>query len=215
MTMVTFGDSTYTLDSYGFLEHPSFWDEAFAEGMAHAAGIGEGLSGEHWEVISYLRSTYDQKDDVPYFVTACMDLGIRLARFRTLFPTGYMRGALRVSGLSFALINARKAQQTYENLSTIWDKFQLTPLGFLVRHEDWNRTFANLVASEWELPCGITEGHWKVIRFLRERFGSSGAIPTVYDACKINNLSLKDLHTLFPTGYRRGACRMAGLPLEG
>ena len=30
--------------------------------------------------------------------------------------------------------------------------------------------------------------------------------------CRAANLTLEELQTLFPGGYRRGACRMAGLP---
>jgi len=212
VSLVTFGSSTYTLDAHGFLEHPTFWDEQFAEGMAPRVGVGSGLVQEHWEVITYLRRKLEREDDVPYFVTACQELGLRIATFRDLFPTGYMRGALRVSGLSYAFIAERKAQQTYETLPTIWTRYHLTPLGFLERFEAWDRTYANLVAAEWDLPCGVTEGHWKVIRYLRGRYESTGIIPTVFETCKANNLSLEELRTFFPAGYRRGACRMAGLP---
>jgi tRNA 2-thiouridine synthesizing protein E len=211
--MMTFGETTYSLDAYGFLEHPTFWDENFAEGIAPKIGVASGLTEDHWRVIWFLRRRIEVEHDVPSFVVACMEMGLSISKFRGLFPTGYMRGACKAAGISFSAISECIPLQTYENLPNIWMQYKLTALGFLESFDAWDERFANLVAKEWDLPCGLTEAHWKVIRFLRQRYTATGSIPPVYETCRTNQLSLQDLHTLFPAGYRRGACRLAGLPL--
>lgn len=99
MSLVTFGNQTYSLDEYGFGEHPGLWDEMFAEGIAPQIAIGTGLGERHWQIIRYLRLKLEQEHTVPFFVMACMDNGLKIAEFRQLFPTGYMRGACRAAGL--------------------------------------------------------------------------------------------------------------------
>ena len=210
--LVTFGNKAYTMDPFGYLEHPGLWDENFADGIAPRIGISSGLNDDHWRVIRYLRQQLEEADMVPYFVSACVDLGYRISRFRELFPTGFMRGACRAAGISFDFIASRNLLLTYENLPSIWTGYALCPMGFLRSPESWDRTFVNLVAKDWDLPAGLTEVHWQVIHFLRERYQSTGKVPLVYETCRANKLSLEGLNTLFPTGYWRGACRIAGLP---
>lgn len=210
--LVTFGHKTYTLDDYGYLEHPNLWDEGFADGIAPRIGVSSGLNDDHWRVIRYLRQQLEVEQTVPYFVIACIDLGLRISQFRDLYPTGFMRGACRAAGLSFRFIAEQNPLATYENLPSIWTRYELCTMGFLVSFDNWNRTFADLVAKDWDLPAGLTEVHWQVLRFLRQRFEATGSVPVVYETCRSNSLDLKSLHALFPTGYRRGACRAAGLP---
>ncbi len=210
--LVTFGNKTYTLDEFGYLEHPNLWDEGFADGIAPRIGVGSGLNDDHWRVIHYLRQQLEEEKTVPYFVLACLALGLRIPQFRELYPTGFMRGACRAAGLSFRFIAEQTPLATYENLPSIWTSYKMCTMGFLVSFDDWDRTFADLVAKDWDLPAGLTEIHWEVLRYLRVRFEATGAVPVVYETCRANGLDLKSLHTLFPTGYRRGACRAAGLP---
>ena len=54
--------------------------------------------------------------------------------------------------------------------------------------------------------------HWEVIQFLRTYYQAMNNIPTVYETCHAHDLELHDLIKMFPGGYRRGACRVAGLP---
>jgi tRNA 2-thiouridine synthesizing protein E len=58
----------------------------------------------------------------------------------------------------------------------------------------------------------LTEKHWQIIHYLRNYRSNTGTIPTVYATCKENAIQAGELRDLFPEGYRRGACRMAGLP---
>jgi len=99
---VTFGEGkTYTLDQYGFLDPPQQWDEDFANGMARLQGIYDGLTKEHWDFITYIREKFLTEKNLPLLVTACADNHLRLAKLKSLFPTGYFRGACRIAGLPF------------------------------------------------------------------------------------------------------------------
>jgi len=211
---VTFGDGReYTLDQYGFLDPPTQWNESFAEGMAKALDIHDGLTDEHWEFIRYLRRKFIVDRTVPLVVIACADNDLRLGKLQHLFPTGYHRGACKIAGLNYAFLsndNILHAFESYQSLST---QYHMTPLGFLVDFAKWDRRFANLVAQDWDLPDGLTDRHWGIINHLREAFSCRQSIPSVYEACKATDLDLDELADLFPEGYLRGACRAAGLPL--
>jgi len=83
-------------------------------------------------------------------------------------------------------------------------------LGFLVNPETWDDNFAKGMAQELKMP-ELTDEHWKVIRYIRSVFERTKECPLIYTTCRANGLSLKDLRNLFPTGYQRGACKLAGI----
>ena len=64
-------------------------------------------------------------------------------------------------------------------------------------------------------PSFPTERHLQVVKYLRDYFVVNRLIPPVFETCAANDLTLEELKELFPAGYRRGACRMAGLPFLG
>ena len=99
MSKVTFKGKTYSLDDHGFLDPPDQWEEGFAEGMARMVGITGGLAERHWQVVNYLRRKFLEEDTVPVVVLACADNKMRLSELRSLFPTGYHRGACKIAGL--------------------------------------------------------------------------------------------------------------------
>lgn len=101
---------------------------------------------------------------------------------------------------------------TYENIPAVEAEHKVDELGFLQDFEKWNERFAHWVARNWNLPEGLTEIHWSIIRYLRESFRKTGSIPNVYEVCKSNDIGLIEMGELFPEGYHRGACRAAGLP---
>ena len=98
---IDFRGKMYDLDRHGFLDPSDQWDINFAEGMAEKLGILEGLSEEHWSFINYLRMKYIDEKTVPVVVKACSDNNLRLTKLRSLFPTGYHRGACKIAGLNF------------------------------------------------------------------------------------------------------------------
>jgi TusE/DsrC/DsvC family sulfur relay protein len=210
---VEFGEGkTYTLDEFGFLANPQSWDEDFACGMAQLQGIYGGLTDEHWSFLNYIRDKFLKENDLPLLVIACADNHLRLDRLKTLFPTGYFRGACRIAGLSSAFLYDANIWHSYETAPRLKPEYTLTAQGFLEDFHQWNERFALVVSEEWDLPEGLTEKHWEVIRFLRNYYQAINNIPTVHEVCEAHGLDLNGLRELFPEGYRRGACRIAGLP---
>jgi tRNA 2-thiouridine synthesizing protein E len=210
---ITFVDGKeYQLDRHGFLEMPHQWDEDFAEGMAKLLGIPGGLTDEHWSFISYLRKKFLEEGTVPVVVAACTDNKMRLSKLRHLFPTGYHRGACKIAGINYAFMYKTNIWLTYESYTTLQNRYKLTASGFLEDFNQWNENFAHLIINEWNISQGLTAKHKKIISFLREYYQKNNNIPTIYETCKINGISLAELRELFPDGYRRGACRIAGLP---
>lgn len=90
-------------------------------------------------------------------------------------------------------------------------KYQVDLAGFLVNSGEWDENFAEGMAAEVRIPGGLTGKHWKVILWIRDYYRDYGKCPLVYQACRANGLRLSTLKALFPTGYQRGACRLAGL----
>ena len=211
METVAFAGRTYSLDESGFLDPPEQWDETFAQGMAQSLGMDGGLEERHWRVIRYLRCKLLEEKTLPHFVTACIDNGLRIHEFRALFPAGYHRGACRIAGISFAATLEMNTSLIYEFTPVVWSRYPVSPNGFLARFEAWDEEFAAIVARDWNLPS-LTERHWRVVRFLRDYYGANHTVPVVYETCHATSLSLEELDQLFPGGYHRGACRMAGLP---
>ena len=210
---VTFGEGkTYTLDQYGFLDPPEQWDEDFAKGMARLQCIYDGLTSEHWAFLSYIRKKFLAEKTLPLLVVACAENHLRLDKLKSLFPTGYFRGACRIAGLSYRFLCEVNLWHTYETVRRLKPEYNITPQGFLEDFNQWNEHFANLTNAEWGLPNGLTSKHWEIIRFLRNYYQAANNIPPLYEVCEAHRLDLEGFRELFPEGYRRGACRVAGLP---
>ena len=211
-TAVLIRGKEYEFDKHGYLDPPDQWDENFAEGLAVKIGIYDGLTEEHWKFVRYLRKKFTEEGVVPFAVQACADNSLRLKRLSLLFPKGYLRGACRIAGINFAFLADSNIWLTYETKVPDREEPKATEVGFLEDFDMWDERFAHLVVRSWELPDGLTEIHWKVIRFLRDSYGATRTIPTIFETCRVNRLRLKEFGGLFPEGYRRGACRAAGLP---
>ena len=206
-----FKERTYTLDSFGFLNPSDQWDENFANGMANQLGIYEGLSESHWDFIRYLRKKFLEENTVPAVVYACADNNVRLSELRRLFPTGYHRGACKIAGINYDFMLNTNHWLTYETPRHLESKYKLTSTGFLENFEDWSEDFAHFVINEWKLSKGLTKRHMQIINYLREYYRKNKNVPTIFETCENNDMRLKELRELFPEGYRRGACRVAGL----
>jgi tRNA 2-thiouridine synthesizing protein E len=209
---LVFGDRTYLLDVHGFLEPPEQWDENFAEGMARILGIYSGLSEKHWSFIRYLRRKFIEEKMVPVVVAACADNQLRLSEFRALFPTGYHRGACKIAGINYEFMYRSNIWLTYESRVVLGPRQKMSVLGFLEDFEQWDERFAHFLARELHLNSGLTERHFALIYYLRAYYRKNKNIPLIFEFCRANDLTLEDFDKLFPTGYHRGACRIAGLP---
>ncbi len=89
---------------------------------------------------------------------------------------------------------------------------QLDAEGFLVDQKTWNDAAAETIALlEGVEP--LTDAHWAVILFVRDRYNRLGAIPPMRSICRSAELDRKGMKKLF------GGClqvwRIAGLPNPG
>jgi tRNA 2-thiouridine synthesizing protein E len=89
--------------------------------------------------------------------------------------------------------------------------YSLDPLGFLANTERWDENFVEGMAPKLRIEKGLTKEHWDIIYSIRNRFEETGICPTIFETCRENNLRRKQLKKLFPTGYQRGACKLAGI----
>jgi TusE/DsrC/DsvC family sulfur relay protein len=92
--------------------------------------------------------------------------------------------------------------------------YELERDGCLKRFSDWSTDFAEAMASEAGI-AKLTEDHWRILRYLRTSVEKHHRTPIVHRTVRDNSMSLRDLERLFPTGYHRGACMLAGLNAFG
>lgn len=206
----------YEVDGGGFLMDPMSWDHDFAETMSERLKISGGLTNEHWEVLHFIRKRYKETGICPTVYDTCRTAGLRLRELRRLFPTGYLRGACLLAGITYRESHLGPAYQltAADDLNTIAQRkiYETDVRGFLVYPDEWDEYFAVFRAHDMKIPGGrLTERHWRVIRFLREKFEETGSVPTVYDTCEETGVDLDELERLFPDGYHRGAVKIAGL----
>jgi tRNA 2-thiouridine synthesizing protein E len=209
---ITFNEKTYSLDEHGFLFPPEQWDENFANGMAETLEIYGGMTEKHWAFIRYLRKKFIEEETVPVVVIACAENKLRLREFKRLFPTGYHRGACKIAGINHEFMYKTNYWLTYETSAVLKSEYKMTPRGFLEDFNQWDEHFAELVIREWKLAGGLTDRHRRIIKYLRNYYIAANNIPAFYETCKANRTTPKKFRELFPGGYRRGACRIAGLP---
>jgi tRNA 2-thiouridine synthesizing protein E len=89
--------------------------------------------------------------------------------------------------------------------------FDVDSAGFLIHPEHWNRHFAEQKAAEVGVERGLTREHWDAINYIRTMYRIAGRCPLVYETCRHCSITRNDLKRLFPAGYLRGACKLAGL----
>jgi len=216
MDTFTYLGKAYEVDNMDFLRHFDAWNEDFADGISAKLQIPQGLTKEHWDVIRFIRDSYRDTGKCPLVYETCRMMGMRLKDLRRLFPTGYLRGACKLAGISYkeGFLGQSYLPGAAEDLNTIsYDKTYETDVrGFLVHPDEWDPYYATFRAWDMKIPGGkLSDRHWEVIRFLRSRYEEKSIVPTVYETCDALNMELEELETLFPDGYHRGAVKIAGL----
>ena len=88
---------------------------------------------------------------------------------------------------------------------------EVDPEGFLLDPEQWNVTIAAAIASENGVP-ELTDRHWLVVRFMRDRYLDTGTAPSIRTLGKESGVSIKELYQLFPKGPAKLAARIGGIP---
>lgn len=214
MSTVTFADRTYEVDAEGFLLDFNQWDENFARSMAPKAGIISGLSDDHWRIIRFVRDYFKATGKCPLVYETTRTNRLHLKELQALFPAGYLRGACKLAGITYreGYLEQSWVEGLAEQVATGVQEqtYQVNVRGFLVNPFDWDKRFALYKAWEMKMPK-LTEKHWKVIEFLRNRFEKNNIVPTVYETCEANGIDIDELQKLFPDGYHRGAVKIAGL----
>ncbi len=82
--------------------------------------------------------------------------------------------------------------------------------GFMTNPDQWNEDIAKVLAAE-EGIAELTDGHWKVINFVRSDYAEKGQVPTIRRMKKVGNIPTKDLYDLFPNGPAKKAAKVSGL----
>jgi len=83
--------------------------------------------------------------------------------------------------------------------------------GFLQDPTQWNEAVAEEFARAAGIPV-LTDRHWAVIRFMRERYLATGTAPTIRTLGKESGVSVKELYELFPKGPAKLAAKLGGIP---
>jgi len=83
--------------------------------------------------------------------------------------------------------------------------------GFLTDPAQWNERIAGEIAAEHGIP-ELTDRHWLVVRFMRERYLATGMAPSIRSLGKESGVPVKELYQLFPKGPAKLAARIGGIP---
>jgi len=205
----------YRVDSNGFLLFPQDWDEDFAEGKALVEGISGGLTDRHWKVLWFIRNNFERINQCPIVYVACKKNQLGLGELSELFPMGYLRGACKLAGVTYreAYLQHMYLEENGRHLDYLFNAktYAIDVRGFLVKPEEWDEYFALNKAHEMKYSTSLTDEHFRIINYLRDRFMKNRQVPTVIETCDDLKMDWDELERLFPDGYHRGAVKIAGL----
>ena len=83
--------------------------------------------------------------------------------------------------------------------------------GFMQLPDQWTIAIGESIAREagvWPL----SDRHWLVIRFMRNRFLQTGQAPSIRTLGKESGVPVKELYQLFPKGPAKLAAKIGGIP---
>ena len=83
--------------------------------------------------------------------------------------------------------------------------------GFLTDPAQWNEQIAAAIAAANGVP-ELTDRHWLVVRFMRERYLQTGNAPSIRSLGKESGVPIKELYQLFPKGPAKLAAKIGGIP---
>jgi tRNA 2-thiouridine synthesizing protein E len=83
--------------------------------------------------------------------------------------------------------------------------------GFLQQPEQWTEAMAEEIARSAGIEP-LTDRHWQVVRFMRDRYLTTGTAPTIRTLGKASGVPIKELYQLFPKGPAKLAAKVAGIP---
>ena len=83
--------------------------------------------------------------------------------------------------------------------------------GFHTRPDQWSEELAEQIARDNGIET-LTDRHWLVVRFMRDRFLTTGTAPTIRALGKESGVPIKELYQLFPKGPAKLAAKIGGIP---
>ncbi len=81
--------------------------------------------------------------------------------------------------------------------------------GYLNNPSQWNEDIAREIAND--LNIELTDKHWEVIRYIREKFEAGEAL-SIRRIGKSGIVDIKQFYQFFPGGPLKMATRIAGVP---
>lgn len=83
--------------------------------------------------------------------------------------------------------------------------------GFLTEYDEWDETLAEQLAKNIGIDS-LTDGHWKVINFLRADYQEQGETATIRRVSTVGGIATKELFVLFPKKPAKKMAYVSGLP---
>lgn len=104
MASLELNGKSIPLDEEGYLENLGDWTPEVAEALANAEDVS--LTGEHWEILNFLREYYEEYQIAPAVRVLTKAVGKRLGADKgnskylySLFPYGPGKQACKYAGL--------------------------------------------------------------------------------------------------------------------
>ena len=97
-----------------------------------------------------------------------------------------------------------------ETLVLAGQSVEVNEEGFLVNPGDWNKEIAIDIARQEGID-ELTDAHWKVIEFCRQRATETGSAPTLRQITTSSDITTKELFALFPKGPAKKVAKISGL----
>lgn len=94
--------------------------------------------------------------------------------------------------------------------STLHPGLTLDAEGFLQEPAQWTEALAHEFAREAGIT--LTDRHWRVVRFMRERYLATGTAPSIRTLGRESGVDVKELYQLFPKGPAKLAAKIGGIP---
>ena len=83
--------------------------------------------------------------------------------------------------------------------------------GFFVDPAQWTEEMAGEIAVNEGIE-ELTDRHWLVVRYMRERYLERGTAPSIRSLGKLSGVPIKELYLLFPKGPAKKAAKIGGIP---
>jgi tRNA 2-thiouridine synthesizing protein E len=83
--------------------------------------------------------------------------------------------------------------------------------GFLSNADEWNEQLAVEIARDNGI-AELTPRHWLVVKFMRDRYLTTGTAPSIRSLGKESGVTIKELYQLFPKGPAKLAAKVGGIP---